>query len=181
MSNKRNRLQFIFWLDIDKQSDLTVIKDIQELKKERSFTQTIRDGVRLIRDLRQGNLTVLFELFPWAKAEFVAGVVAQQETAIQKELQKLQELIEQGANTLGTSSRPHQVQETPDNLPSIFTEEKVANPSEARDNFANGMGDLFADDDDDLFDDDDDLVVIKKDTSTNASQNLINSLMAFTK
>lgn len=44
---------------------------IEELKQERKFAPTIRDGIRLINDLRKGKLDVLFELFPWVRAEFM--------------------------------------------------------------------------------------------------------------
>ena len=43
---------------------MAVAEHIQKLKSERAFTSTIRDGIRLIVDLRAGRVDVLRELFP---------------------------------------------------------------------------------------------------------------------
>lgn len=61
---KSYRLMYRFWLDMGKTNEEAIADQIELLKNERSFTQTIRDGIRLIVDLRQGNTDVLFELFP---------------------------------------------------------------------------------------------------------------------
>ena len=70
-ADEAKRPRFSFWLNRDKEDDCSLIKLIAYLKAERLFTQTIRDGLRLINDLRAGNLNVLFELFPWVRAEFM--------------------------------------------------------------------------------------------------------------
>ena len=62
------RYQFCFWLDCDKDDELLIAEEIDTLKQERSFSKTIRDGIRLISDLRRGNVDVLLELFPEVKA-----------------------------------------------------------------------------------------------------------------
>ena len=62
---------FRFWLDVFKPQESELVDTIESLKNNRSFTQTIRDGIRLICDLREGKLDVLFELFPWVRAEFL--------------------------------------------------------------------------------------------------------------
>lgn len=64
-----NRLQYRFWLNADKDDELLLTAEIDRLKAERSFVGTIRDGIRLIIDLRQKRVGVLFELFPWIKSE----------------------------------------------------------------------------------------------------------------
>ncbi len=71
MSSKRFRLRFTFWLDVNKKDEAEIADEVEELKRDRLFAQTIRDGIRLICDLRDGKLNVLFELFPWVKAEFM--------------------------------------------------------------------------------------------------------------
>lgn len=71
MAQKSHRLMFRFWLDIFKSEEAEIADTIENLKNERSFTQAIRDGIRLICNLRDGKLDVLFELFPWVKAEFM--------------------------------------------------------------------------------------------------------------
>lgn len=59
------RKRFIFWLDLDKPDQLKLAEDIETLKADRHYSKTIRDGIRLIIDLRAGRTDVLFELFPW--------------------------------------------------------------------------------------------------------------------
>ena len=65
------RLMYRFWLDMEKPEEELIADKIEHLKNERSFTSVIRDGIRLVCDLREGKLDVLFELFPWVRAEFV--------------------------------------------------------------------------------------------------------------
>jgi hypothetical protein len=67
MAEKRYRIKHTFWLDVTKTEEYQLAEAIEDLKTKRSFTRTIRDGIRLITDLRAGNTDVLFELFPWVK------------------------------------------------------------------------------------------------------------------
>lgn len=71
MTQKSHRLMFRFWLDMFKSEEAAIADQVEILKNKRSFTQTIRDGIRLVCDLRNGKLDVLFELFPWVRAEFM--------------------------------------------------------------------------------------------------------------
>lgn len=63
------RVMFRFWLDDNRPEEKELIQEIKSLKKNRSFAATIRDGIRLMRDLRQGKTDVLRELFPWVIEE----------------------------------------------------------------------------------------------------------------
>ena len=69
--NTSHRIGFKFWLNLRKKEDEAIADRIEILKNNRLFTQTIRDGIRIICDLRNGKLDVLFELFPWVRAEFM--------------------------------------------------------------------------------------------------------------
>lgn len=60
----RFRLRFVFWLDMKKPVENELAEQIEQLKATRNFSRTIRDGLRLIIDLRRGNTDVLCELFP---------------------------------------------------------------------------------------------------------------------
>lgn len=71
MSNNRFRIRYTFWLDILKGEEAEIAESIETLKDERKFAPTVRDGIRLINNLRKGKLDVLFELFPWVRAEFM--------------------------------------------------------------------------------------------------------------
>lgn len=59
-----SRWKMNFWLDDKNERDLAVGYTIVGLKAERKFASTVRDGIRLITDLRAGRFDVLFELFP---------------------------------------------------------------------------------------------------------------------
>ncbi len=59
-----SRWRMTFWLDDENERDYEVGQAIVSLKAQRKFVSTIRDGVRLIMDLRAGRTGVLFELFP---------------------------------------------------------------------------------------------------------------------
>lgn len=65
--NKRYDLQYRFFLNANDDFELWLADEIAELKSKRSFTRTVRDGIRLVIDLRNGKTDVLFELFPWVK------------------------------------------------------------------------------------------------------------------
>ena len=61
------RWKFMFWLDDLKSDELELIQEIDQLKAARSFVSSVRDGLRLIIDLRSGRTDILFDLFPLLK------------------------------------------------------------------------------------------------------------------
>jgi|GEM_PF-3496851 len=61
---KSFRLQQKFWLDLSKPEEAGLADICDSLKQNRTFSKTIRDGIRLIVSLRQGKTDVLEELFP---------------------------------------------------------------------------------------------------------------------
>lgn len=69
--DKRYRFQLRFWLNLEKSEESWLADYIAFLKAKRNFQDTVRLGLRLIYDLRQGKTDVLLELFP-----FVAEVFA---------------------------------------------------------------------------------------------------------
>lgn len=97
------RFKFNFWLDCDKDNELLLAEAIDNLKRQRSFAGTVRDGIRLICDLRQGKLDVLFELFPWVRAEFLDYMQSLQpdksaaEQRLEQQLARLEKLLLQQA------------------------------------------------------------------------------------
>ncbi len=105
MTQNRFRLRFTFWLDLLKPDEGQLADQIELLKNDRSFAGTIRDGIRLICDLRQGKLDVLFELFPWVRAEFMEYIQSLQpqkspaELDIQQQLERLEQLMLKQGNT----------------------------------------------------------------------------------
>ena len=159
------RFKFQFWLDADKDDELLLMEEIDELKSKRSFTKTIRDGIRLICDLRKGQVDVLFELFPWVKAEFVAGIQTQ-ETPGEKRLRQQLERIEKQLLEQGNRPEPMNT-----GLKSVSGGLKplTSGPKPL------GAPSISAPDFDD---DDEDLLEVKKDTSTQAGLNFLRSAWA---
>ncbi len=65
------RKRFEFWLNDQRQEDWAVYELINKLKKptkgQGQFTRAIREGLRLWASLRDGQVDVLLELFPWVR------------------------------------------------------------------------------------------------------------------
>jgi hypothetical protein len=103
----RYRTMHKFWLDLTCTADEQLHDCIDNLKRYRMFTPTIRDGIRLIVALREKRLDVLFELFPWfcdwLEMETERRINARlmdrvgEQDALKAQLAKLEALIEQGA------------------------------------------------------------------------------------
>ena len=121
MTKNRFRLRFTFWLDLlkpEKNHYSPIRSNI--FKNDRSFAGTIRDGIRLICDLRQGKLDVLFELFPWVRAEFMEYIQSIQpqkspaELDLQQQLERLEQLLSSRGISLSTR-RAHANQDAHNN------------------------------------------------------------------
>src|SRR5687768_6376800 len=97
MAQERKRIQFKFWLDIVKDDEYTLAEQALHLKNKRGFSRTIRDALRLILDLRAGQVDVLFELFPWVKEKLQQPASATPTTALERQLERLESMLrEQG-------------------------------------------------------------------------------------
>lgn len=99
MANKPYRLMYKFWLDINKTDEEAIADKIETLKTKRAFSKTIRDGIRLVCDLRNGKLDVLFELFPWVRAEFMQYIDLQFGPAEQTQEHQSQSIEPQASET----------------------------------------------------------------------------------
>lgn|SRR5690606_658245 len=88
MAGKRFRLKFMFWLDMNKSDEAELAEEIEFLKEQRLFSETLRDGIRLICDLRAGRTDRLFAMFPWLISEIDRQADANTQT-IQQEFDRL--------------------------------------------------------------------------------------------
>lgn len=67
-SRKIPRKRLELWLRLDKRDEVELLYDIiPALKKKQQFSSAIRDGLRLVWELRQGKTDYLFQLFPFVK------------------------------------------------------------------------------------------------------------------
>jgi hypothetical protein len=103
MAGKRFRLKFMFWLDMNKSDEAELAEEIESLKEQRLFTETLRDGIRLICDLRAGRTDRLFAMFPWLTAEIERRARAEN-MAIQQDLDRLWGAI--ASQSVANGSRP---------------------------------------------------------------------------
>lgn len=157
------RFRFSFWLDSEKDDELLLMEDIDALKADRMFTKTIRDGIRLMIDLRRGSFDVLFELFPDARKHLRdddnGGSGGDDLKAIKAQLERLEQVTLQ--------------QQAPQGYIMAARESgSTSKPSGPKPLNAPNIGAPVIDDDDD------DLLTIKKDTSTDSGLNFIRSALA---
>ena len=160
---QKNRLRFNFWLNMDNELEEGIADNIELLKNKRSFSSAIRDGLRLIVDLRAGNLNVLFELFPMVKLEILEmmrDVKSDSSNDSNHDLKAQIGRLEQLILSQGTK------QDTP-----------IMKPIGGLQPLSNGINQIEAP----VFDDsDDDLLIVTKDTSSgkNVALNFIRSMQA---
>lgn len=158
MAQKSYRIRFNFWLDISKPEEEAIADDIELLKNQRSFSQTIRNGIRLIVDLQSGNTDVLFELFPLMKAKLQASSSSNDDNSgnLSRDIARLESLIlRQASNTDTAIMKP-----VSNGVKSIGGIKPLAAP-------------VFDDDDDTML-----LTVTKHEgAGEQAAQNFLNSIM----
>lgn len=65
------RKRMTMWLRLDKRDEVELLYDIiPELKKRQQFSSAVRDGIRLVWELRQGKTDTLLKLFPFVATAF---------------------------------------------------------------------------------------------------------------
>lgn len=148
----RPRQVFKFWLFLDKDEESRLVEFINYCKTKRSFARVVRDGIRLMWSLGEGDTTVLFELFPGLHAHLqpVQTAPTPPDTShLERQIADLKRLImEQGAISAPPKDYP-QMKST------IGVGKKIALP---------------------IFDDDDlDTVVITKATGATNGENMMAS------
>jgi hypothetical protein len=122
---KRYRRMFPFQLNVNKPEEREIADIIGFLKQERTFSRTVREGIRLVWYLRQGRLDVLRELFPWVLEQQDAAEIgpivppaADTEDMLQRHFQRLEKLLaERGeAATLPVLRPMHGAQQNDDEI-----------------------------------------------------------------
>lgn len=157
MVKERFRLQFKFWLDVNKPDEFELAEMLDTLKEKHLYASSIRDGLRLIHSLREGRLDILFALFPWIEDELKAQITLPDNAQLYEEIETIKDLIIRQLQA-GTSPRVGGTTPFPtldfDDIKLDIVEDNEASATETRDNFRSSMGDLFAgDEDEDLWDD----------------------------
>lgn len=76
MKTKNFRKRHEFWLNLNSAGEAEVAEIVKDLKSRRGYASAIRDGLRMVWELRQGKVDTLVKLFPW-----VVDAFAQPKTA----------------------------------------------------------------------------------------------------
>lgn len=157
MAKERFRLQYMFWLDMNKPEEHALAETIAELKENKTFSKVVREGIRLMVDLWQGNLVALLTLFPWVEEAFFERFQKQQpelDHALREQLARLEYLMGQGIRpTINTGT--------------IQTSSPLAGPKPlAAPSFALPRFD----------DDDGDTLIITKNHDTGSATNFVNMM-----
>lgn len=163
MKTTSGRLRFNFWLDIRRDEEYVVAEQIQLLKSQRAFAKTIRDGIRLICDLRAGNISVLLELFPFVQAKLASQTVSSStdNSDLKHEIETLKALLLRSTiPSMGTSPR------------SIGPAPLIDGPKP----LAAPKFDLPRFDEDE--DNEAETLILTRDTSVDAGLNFLNSILA---
>ena len=97
---RRYRLMHNFWLDMHKPEEERIADVIERLKSSRSFAKTVRDGIRLIWDLKQGRTDVLTELFPLIAARLAPApaLKALPDGRVQAQLARIEQMLAKQQN-----------------------------------------------------------------------------------
>lgn len=61
------RYKIQFWLNSEKIDELNVADTVAELKQRRSFSAVVRDGIMIVKELKEGKIDLLLSLYPWVK------------------------------------------------------------------------------------------------------------------
>lgn len=120
----RYRLRYTFWLNHSDPGELAVADAIEILKNERSFASTVRDGIMLINELRQGKVDLLLKLFPWVVDALRPTHEATVDTDdLKRELVALREaVIARGGGSHGTP--PPKRLAAADDMPELVIQKK---------------------------------------------------------
>jgi hypothetical protein len=130
------RYRFDFWLNADKDDELIVAEKVDELKRKRSFSSVLRDGIMIVSELRDGKTDLLFKLYPWvAEAVKQSAPSAPDNGDLERQIADLKRIIlQQGGIAAPPSDYP--VMKPPAAPPKVETKAApVADASTIADNF----------------------------------------------
>lgn len=130
----RYRLRYTFWLDHADPDEVAVADTIEMLKNERSFASTVRDGIMLINELRQGKTDLLLKLFPWIVDALrpAAGESDGHSDDLKREIQALREaVLAQGGGNGYLMSPPPKRLASSDAVPELVVKKSTSTDATA--------------------------------------------------
>lgn len=146
-ADRRHRWQYRFWLDAHNPTDYKVAEIIGHFKRQRSFQQALRDGLRLIFDLRAGRIDVLLELFPNIRQQLAERESASDQfNALMHEITELRRQVTATTPLLAAHTgekSPRDVME----IPRAVVLENAPDPHKVNTNFLKSLASYMDDDD----------------------------------
>jgi hypothetical protein len=145
----RPRKEFKFWLYHDLPEDKRLMEFIQFCKTTQQFARMVRNGLRLMWSLGEGDTSVLHELFPWTKTQPTLPAPAADTEKLERQIADLKRImLEQGSLlALGEGAPPAR--------PALASMKKLALPV--------------------IDDEDEDTIVLNKSTNTSVMDNFFAS------
>jgi hypothetical protein len=131
----RPRNEFKFWLFLDKPEELRLVEFIKYCKQTRKWARIVRDGIRLMWSLGEGDTSVLYELFPWTRPQATLLAPVPDTENLERQIADLKRImLEQGGIKTTTSNYPLL---KPSNTPPVVTPKSapMADAGAIADNF----------------------------------------------
>jgi hypothetical protein len=103
----RPRKEFKFWLYHDLDEDKRLMEFIRFCKSTQQFACMVRNGLRLMWSLGEGNTTILYELFPWLQTQNALKSPAPDTENLERQIADLKRIVlEQGGIKSSISNYP---------------------------------------------------------------------------
>ena len=103
----RPRKEFKFWLYHDLAEDKRLMEFIRFCKDTQQFARMVRNGLRLMWSLGEGETFVLYELFPWTRPQAALLPPAPDTEKLEQQIADLKRIIlEQGNISTSSASYP---------------------------------------------------------------------------
>jgi hypothetical protein len=103
----RPRKEFKFWLYHDLDEDTRLMEFIRFCKSTQQFARMVRNGLRLMWSLGEGNTAILYELFPWLQTQHALPTPAPDTEKLERQIDDLRRIIlEQGSLAVSADQYP---------------------------------------------------------------------------
>jgi hypothetical protein len=103
----RPRKEFKFWLYHDLAEDKRLMEFISFCKNTQQFARMVRNGLRLMWSLGEGETFVLYELFPWTRPQAALQSPAPDTETLERQIADLKRImLEQGTGKASHTSHP---------------------------------------------------------------------------
>ncbi|MEO8609531.1 MAG: hypothetical protein ABI690_16690 [Chloroflexota bacterium] len=103
----RPRKEIKMWLYRDKADESRLIDFVQYCKQTRQLARVLRNGIRLMWSLGEGNTEILYELFPWLQTQAALIPPAPDTENLERQIADLKQIIlQQGSISVPSAGYP---------------------------------------------------------------------------